>query len=237
MDGEFVDRLVANTVKPVRVNEDTWVPQGWKRDRFDPPAPLHINTLTGVVDYLAANRDGLTLNTLSVVVEGPTRVYVASALNADGDQFRHAYLEATCEKGVSFGIWKNPEDFIIDLLSGYDTGGDRQPVLDLVGGLKGEAVREDTDDGYGQSVTSRKSITSVAATKVENPVSLQPWRTFREVYQPVSDFVVRFRGGGEGVKPLVALFEADGGTWRNAAILSIRDWLRSELPKEVLVVA
>ena len=56
-----------------------------------------------------------------------------------------------------------------------------------------------------------------------------------EVDQPVSPFVLRLRGGGNGSLPSCALFEADGGKWRLAAIENVKAWLASRLPASVPV--
>ena len=58
----------------------------------------------------------------------------------------------------------------------------------------------------------------------KNPAPLRPLRTFPEVEQPVSPFVVRFKEGKKA-----ALFNADGGAWKVAAVKSIGSFLRKEL--------
>ena len=74
-----------------------------------------------------------------------------------------------------------------------------------------------------------------AEAAVPNPVTLAPFRTFRDVAQPASLFVLRVQGGGE--TPNVALFEADGGAWRLAAIENIKKWLEENITGEVEVLA
>lgn len=62
-----------------------------------------------------------------------------------------------------------------------------------------------------------------------NPVTLAPYRTFREIAQPESQFVFRLRGGVEGALPHAALFEADGAEWKLAAVGRIASFLRRAL--------
>jgi hypothetical protein len=59
-------------------------------------------------------------------------------------------------------------------------------------------------------------------------VELRPYRTFREIEQPASKFVLRVKRGGEGQKPGCALFEADGGFWKLEAIENIRKYIASK---------
>jgi hypothetical protein len=48
--------------------------------------------------------------------------------------------------------------------------------------------------------------------KIQPRVKLAPYRTFPEVKQALSQFVLRARNQGETIE--LALFEADGGRWR-----------------------
>lgn len=64
--------------------------------------------------------------------------------------------------------------------------------------------------------------------RVPNPVELAPYRTFLEVEQPESQFIFRMKDG-----PRCAIFEADGGAWRNQAITNIREYLKNELFEEI----
>jgi hypothetical protein len=62
---------------------------------------------------------------------------------------------------------------------------------------------------------------------IQNPVWLKPFRTFTEVDQPASPFVVRIREDCGSID--VALFEADGGSWRNDARYLIKEFLNFQI--------
>ncbi|MNW60692.1 hypothetical protein D3C74_386970 [compost metagenome] len=70
--------------------------------------------------------------------------------------------------------------------------------------------------GMTQSVVAKTGVATVEDVKVPNPVLLAPYRTFVEVEQPESSFVFRMKDG-----PSAALFEADGGAWRNDVIANV----------------
>ncbi|MDL2276354.1 hypothetical protein LJC02_01750, partial [Breznakia sp. OttesenSCG-928-G09] len=55
-----------------------------------------------------------------------------------------------------------------------------------------------------------------------------PFRTFAEVEQPNSRFLLRVREGGE-----MALFEADGGAWKLEAQNNVSTFIRKELEQEI----
>lgn len=97
-------------------------------------------------------------------------------------------------------------------------------MLKVTGNIKEEVVKNVGDDGVSQSVVMKSGIASVTEAIVPNIVQLAPYRTFTEIDQPTSDFVFRMRTGVE-----VALYEADGGAWRNKAMQDIKTYLQSEL--------
>ena len=65
---------------------------------------------------------------------------------------------------------------------------------------------------------------------------LAPRRTFPEVDQPESPFVLLVKQSREGMMPEIALFEADGGLWKLTAIQNIKDYLKAVLEVEVPVI-
>lgn len=61
--------------------------------------------------------------------------------------------------------------------------------------------------------------------KIVKPiVQLKPYRTFIEIDQPESEFLLRLH---DGMK--VALYEADGGAWKLQARTNIAEYLKTEL--------
>ncbi len=75
----------------------------------------------------------------------------------------------------------------------------------------------------------------MAAQRVKNPIKLQPYRTFPEIAQPESEFIIRFKNS-DGQRPSIAIFETTSGQWQARALNSIKNWLEREVP-EVLVIA
>ena len=80
----------------------------------------------------------------------------------------------------------------------------------------------------GGEMGIKTGIASKGEAVVPNPVRLRPFRTFVEVEQPESAFVFRMRqDSDDGVE--CAVFEADGGAWKNAAMENIKKYLQLEL--------
>jgi hypothetical protein len=197
------------------------------------PHALAVHTLTGLRDYLAENRDGLDLGTLAVHVVSPMLVAVLGRTYADTQQ-RPVHLRAECYDrfaavpGFKFGAYGSHESMVIALHALFEASPDRDALLSLLSNVEQGNVRTDEDDGISQKVSVRSGISLVAERRIPNPVLLRPYRTFTEVAQPESRFVFRMRQG-DAQQAAVALFEADGGAWRDEATALIRDWLAPEL--------
>lgn len=105
----------------------------------------------------------------------------------------------------------------------------RDLAMQLVGNLRNEQSNETADDGFSQRINVKSGIAGAKTVKVENPIYLIPKRTFHEVVQPGSPFVLRFKADAENKDVGAALFESDGGVWKYAAVKNIAAWLTAEL--------
>lgn len=187
---------------------------------------IHMNTLTSLVDYLKAGVDSMA-DKMLVQVVSPTKVRVLSMLDADRKREELVDVEAMIPD-FEYGRYMGNERFIIALQSKFIDNDDRALLLQFAGTVKDESIAQYGDDGVTQKATIKTGITSVGDAVVPNPVKLRPFRTFIEVEQPESAFVFRMRQAeGHGVE--CAIFEADGGAWKNAAMKSIKEYLQYEL--------
>ena len=187
---------------------------------------IQMNTLTRLVDYLKAGVDKMAEKMLVQVVS-PTKVRVLSMLDADRKREELVEVEAMIPD-FEYGRYMGNERFIIALQSKFIDNDDRALLLKFAGTVKDESIAEYGDDGVTQKATVKTGITSVGDAIVPNPVKLRPFRTFVEVTQPESAFVFRMRqADGRGIE--CAIFEADGGAWKNVAMKSIKEYLQFEL--------
>ena len=98
-------------------------------------------------------------------------------------------------------------------------------IFKVVGNITESAERQTLDDGISQGITTKQGIGRVGVEVIPNPVTLRPFRTFSEIEQPASSFVLRLNAGRDGESPKVALFEADGAKWQNDAMGNIKEYL------------
>lgn len=187
---------------------------------------IQMNTLTSLVDYLKAGIDSMA-DRMLVQVVSPTEVKVISMLDTDRKRECLVEVEAMIP-AFEYGRYMSNESFIIALQSKFIDNDDRALLLRFAGTVQDESIAKYGDDGVSQKATIKTGIASVENVVVPNPVKLRPFRTFIEVEQPQSDFVFRVRqADGRGVE--CAIFEADGGAWKNTAMKSIKEYLQFEL--------
>lgn len=189
-------------------------------------APLKMKTLTSLIEYINAGIDR-TKGQMIVHVVAPDCVKLVSCL--DNDRQRETLVEVHAEiPDFSYGSFMDHESFLIALQAKFLPGPDRDLLLKFAGTVENGTVAQYGDDGVSQKATIKTGIASKGDAVVPNPVVLVPYRTFMEVMQPESAFIFRMRDDDRGgVK--CAIFEADGGAWKNAAMESIAEFIREKL--------
>ena len=194
---------------------------------------IEVTTLTGLVDYILSGID--TFKGTLIHVVSPTRVELLSCDHGPHLQ-RDVYLTATAAvPRISFDSFMGQESFIIQSQSCFihDNGDDLAIVVACAGNIRESAVKDTLDDGVSQVVSSRAGVARLSDVVVPKQALLTPIRTFPELDQPTSSFVFRIQDG-----PKMALFEADGGAWKNEAMRWIKEYLSDELKDfSVLIIA
>lgn len=192
-----------------------------------PPQPpaFRLMTLTGLVDLLRSQP--ATWQPSEWMVDVCSHQKLAVRKMAD-DTFGRREVFATCEledgDGFRFGQWMDRESFVIGLMNHFVEADELLDLLRLVSTLASEGVTTAEDDGISQKTAVRQGVVLKELTKIRPRWTLRPFRTFREIDQPASQFVLRLRAE-PGQVPQCALFEADGGKWKLDAVLAIKDWL------------
>lgn len=189
---------------------------------------LETYSLTGLVDFLKDNFD--KDEKLIVQVLNERKVFVETELNNNKE--REAVIVALADvPDKILNAYMDLEQFNIQLQSLFVETDTQRKILSIIGNLKTENVKNIGDNGTTQLVETKKGVTMAQEEVVPNPVELKPFRTFTEVPQPESMFVFRLREFHDGVQ--AALYEADGGAWRNQARLNIKAYLEEHLEEEI----
>ena len=256
--------------KEVTIHGEKYIATGNKLDRFQPHQPMFsdifaVYSLQGLVDFLktdvdkyfasgsenacsSPSKDGPTaFDRFIVRVTSPTRVEVFTPVFGPS---RKRECIAFCEitlPPITFDKYILAEDLLIMLNTRFDDDhvgngevSNRSLAMQLVGNLRNEQSNQTADDGFSQRVTVKTGVAEAQEVKIENPIYLVPKRTFHEVPQPGSPFVLRFKELENTV--CAALFESDGGAWKYAAVKNIAAWLKAQLkdidnPVQVEIIA
>jgi hypothetical protein len=180
-----------------------------------------VHSLDGIIEFIM-NGHGFQFPVI-VHVQSPTKVRVIGEPTSNREWNEYIRAEALLPT-IPFGRFLDIEEFNILLQSCFVPNDDRAAVLKVVGNIKEEDVRTTGDNGVSQVVTAKTGVATVEDVLVPNPVMLKPYRSFVEIEQPESGFVLRLKNG-----PAAALFEADGGEWKLTAMARIKEYLQDAL--------
>jgi len=184
---------------------------------------IRLHTLSGLVQVLRKERINFDAPVIvNVDCEEYVRVY--SAID-NVDRGREMPYDVTAELiEIPFNRRLDYETMMITLKSKFVETPELLELVKLLGTITEENSATASDDGFTQSVIVRKGIAMKEGKAVKPIVKLKPYRTFNEVEQPESEFLVRLSDGAQ-----VALYEADGGAWKLQARKNVADYLRKEL--------
>ena len=187
------------------------------------PENFCVNTLAGLAEILKTEIDRHTYQPMIVNVRYSHVVEVFAAYD---DRFvrSNPYTARFDSVPLTIGQYMPHEEFMIELRSKYVRNDDVEYLLGLLASVVDENSVKSTDNGLSQKVEVQKGITTIGEEIIKPIVSLAPYRTFLEVEQPESEFLVRLKEGGQ-----IGLFEADGGAWKLKAKENVAAYLRNDL--------
>lgn len=223
MNGEVIDKIMVD-VDGVQMSRERLE----IIDTEPSPAALAVGGLQGIVDYLRANVDELDAHELILQVVDPWEVRLIGSLTGPTNK-RHTFIKATAEDLFGRGKdWMDQEVFTIFLQTCFVNTAALAEVQKLTGSLTEGKEKQLDDDGLTQRVAVKAGVSLSQTKVVKSPVTLAPYRTFREVEQVGTPYVLRLARGTDTTPPMLRLFEADGGAWKLSATARVAEWLRKE---------
>ncbi len=187
-----------------------------KPDREEKPDVFEAFSLGGLVDFIRTDVDGLFADPEVRHIVRVVDTRHVEVLTPMHGFYKERDAVARCEAlvpKIPFDTFMGVEEFQIMLQSRFADSVNRALVLQLSGSLRSEQTNQIADDGVSQKVTINRGVATADDVTVKNPVVLKPLRTFYEVDQPESPFILRFNEDAEA-----ALFEGDGGAWKLRAV-------------------
>ena len=212
------------------INDQVYSDKPLNRISYVPRATsIEMNTLSSLIDYIKSGVESFS-DQMIIHVQSPTRVCMYSAL--DCERVREYVVEVNAQlPRFAFDQFQNHEAFVIGVQSKCvdDPKTDKALLLKFAGTVEAGSVAEYGDDGVSQKATIKTGIASKGEALIPSPAVLKPFRTFVEVDQPISSFIFRMKEDKYSKAIQCALFEADGGAWKIAAMEAIKAYLIREL--------
>ena len=113
---------------------------------------------------------------------------------------------------------------MIELRSLFIPGEGTRYLLDLLSRMSKDSGVTTKDNGVSQTVEVKAGVSLKQNVEINPRAKLQPFRTFLEVEQPESEYLLRVDETGR-----IGLFEADGGVWKLEAKQNVKEYLAVEL--------
>ena len=120
--------------------------------------------------------------------------------------------------------YREREQALIELRSLFLQGDGTEYLLGLLSRMSEQSKVDTLDNGVTQTVETVQGVALKTSENIKPRVALAPFRTFLEVAQPESEFLLRVNENGD-----VGLFEADGGVWKLEAKQNICEYFQKRL--------
>lgn len=192
------------------------------------PDPLPLNSLDAMVKLVRTEASNMD-TPLYITIPDHMTVRCFGQPDVAARYFRQVYYEAmaTDVPGWSEKVTLGFEEAQIALRTRFQETQDTLYAMKLVSDISLGAKVIYNDNGIATSVTTQKGVALQTNEQIRPLVKLRPYRTFQEVEQPESIFLIRVNDRG------ISFIEADGGMWRLTARQTIKKYLEGRLEQEV----
>lgn len=222
---EFVNRLV-ELAAPTTVEVEGAVYSNQQlihiQDKKHMPHCIDLTGLDSICKMVRNEAKHIGLQ-IFIQVKDYKSVTVFTALDEDEDRL-YLYKCVADTPTVTTDRFMPYEKAVIELRSLYIPNNGTEYLLQLLSSISNESKVTSSDNGVTQQVEARSGIALSSMVKVEPRVTLQPFRTFIEVGQPASEFLLRINERGE-----IGFFPADGGVWKLEATRNVASYFEEKL--------
>ena len=222
---DFVNKLM-ELAAPTTVEVDGSVYSNQElvfiQDKKPMPRCIDLTGLDSICKMVRNEADHIGLQ-IFIQVKDYKSVSVFTSLDSDEDRL-YLYKCAADTPAVTTDRFMAYEKAVIELRSLYIPNEGSEYLLQLLSSISNESKVTSSDNGVTQQVEARSGIALNSMVKIKPRVELQPFRTFIEVEQPVSEFLLRINDRGE-----IGFFPADGGVWKLEATRNVAEYFEEKL--------
>ena len=189
---------------------------------------IHLSSLDAMVAFVKTEA---VKNHGSVYITVPDHKTVKCFTHPyPGLRMNREYLyisDATDVPGWSEKVSLPFEEALIALRTRFQPTADTDYALKLLSDITTGSKVTFNDNGVATSVVTKKGIDLQSNTAIRPIIKLRPYRTFQEVAQPESQFLIRINERN------ITFIEADGGMWKLDARNTVKKYLEQALADEI----
>ena len=192
------------------------------QDKKPMPKCIELTGLDSVCKMVRNEADHVGLQ-IFIQVKDYRNVSVFTSLDSDEDRL-YLYKCAADTPVVTTDRFMDYEKAVIELRSLYIPNDGTDYLLQLLSSISNESRVTSSDNGVTQRIEATNGIALSSMVTVKPRVTLQPFRTFIEVAQPASEFLLRISDRGE-----IGFYQADGGVWKLEATRYVAGYFEEKL--------
>ena len=192
------------------------------QDKKPMPKCIELTGLDSVCKMVRNEADHVGLQ-IFIQVKDYRNVSVFTSLDSDEDRL-YLYKCAADTPVVTTDRFMDYEKAVIELRSLYIPNDGTDYLLQLLSSISNESRVTSSDNGVTQRIEATNGIALSSMVTVKPRVTLQPFRTFIEVAQPASEFLLRINERGE-----IGFYQADGGVWKLEATRNVAAYFEEKL--------
>lgn len=191
-------------------------------DKKPMPCCIDLTGLDSICKMVRNEAEHVGLQ-IFIQVKDYKSVSVFTELDEDEDRL-YLYNCAADTPAVTMNRFMAYENAVIELRSLYIPNDGTAYLLNLLSSISKESKVTSSDNGVSQKVEARSGIALSQMVEIKPRVSLKPFRTFIEVEQPESEFLLRINDDG-----CIGMFPADGGVWKLEATRNVAAYFEEKL--------
>ena len=198
------------------------------RETLDFPDTLKLHSLDAKVQMIKT--EGLERESplyITIPTHKDVRCYAQICSHARMHRQMYYLATATDVPGWDETVKLGFEEAQIALRTRFQHTADADYAMKLLSDISTGAKVIYNDNGVATTVTTQKGVALQTNSQIKPLLSLRPYRTFQEVEQPESIFLLRVNERG------ISFTEADGGMWKLKARETVKSYFCQALANEV----